>query len=243
MKTKIMTWLLATTTLASCFTDTIGTGNDGGHGSDTATSDVVGEGVEIPFARACARLHGECAAVCDNVFFVCYESVSTCTREWTADHLQDYAFPVVDEDLVAKCAKQVDRQPCTDLRPDTIECDYAVVESCPDDADDYGAPYSPLSAHPVQIGDRLDLDLCDNVDEFFSVHVEAGTALEIVHEDDGPRLYRDMMRLQTNASGDTVIEWVGIENPVPVTGEYVLVVSASARSHRQLRVVVHDDGD
>lgn len=198
-----------------------GADDDAGLG-DPGDTDVI----EAPFAEACARLHGECAPVCDNVFVECYDDVATCTEQWTRDYLADYDAALVDPVRVAACAAQVDAQSCTDLEPDTAECEYAVVEMCPDDDDGHGAVYSPFAPGRVELGVPLEVRLCPGVEEFFAITLEAGTMLELVQSKNGPHVFSDLVRMTTVPSGDALLVRAGLDAPVVEAGEYLLALGA-----------------
>jgi hypothetical protein len=227
---------LAVTTGLACAADGEATGSAGasaGASGDGADGDAGlgdpgdADGIEAPFAEACARLHGECAPVCDNVFVECYDDVATCTEQWTRDYLADYEAPLVDPVRVAACAAQVDAQSCTDLEPDTVECEYAVVEGCPDDDDGHGAVYSPFTPGRVQLGVPLDVRLCPGVEEFFAITLEAGTTLELVQPEGGPHVFTDLVRMSTAAGGEALLVRAGLDTPVVEAGEYLLAVDAA----------------
>lgn len=225
---------LAATTGLACGADGDATESEGasagasdGDDGDAGLGDPgdVG-GIEAPFAEACARLHGECAPVCDNVFVECYDDVATCTEQWTRDYLGDYDAPLVDPVRVAACAAQVGGQSCTDLEPDTVECEYAVVEGCPDDDDGHGAVYSPFTPGRVELGVPLAVRLCPGVEEFFAITLETGATLELVLPDDGPHVFVDLVRMSAVPSGDALLVREDLDTPVVEAGEYLLALDA-----------------
>lgn len=241
MMRSILACLLTCVAMAACSLDETSAG--AGMSGDPLVSPSDERGVKAPFARACARLHGECSDVCDNLFVECYGDAATCTEQWTAEYLEDYRFPLVDESLLADCAAQVDRQACTELEPDSVACEFAIVESCPEDTDVYGANYSPFSAHPVQLGDELQVHLCDSVPEFFSLTLQGGTELEILEEGDRSSAYGELLRFSTNAAGDVISERSSLSDPVPVDGEYVLAIDASVRGDRRLTIATRTEDE
>lgn len=234
MKQLSMAWGLAICMIAGCDTTM-----DQGEGSDQPTPlttvDEIDDARE-PFARACARLHGECSAVCDNVLVECYDTAATCTEQWYADYLEDYRFPLVDPALVAECAAQVDRRRCTDLRPDTAACEYAIVDSCHDDRDDFEAPYSPFWAVDVELERPLSIHLCADVPEYYAVELSAGDTLVLVElvENEGPHLWSDLLRRTEDAAGNTFFEEYHLGEPVPLDGEYIVVLDAWDRSDHEV---------
>jgi hypothetical protein len=201
--------------------------------ADDATRAAVG--------RVCARLHGDCADVCDNLFVECYGDVSQCTQQWTADYLEDFTFPIVDEDLAVQCAAQIDDQACTDLEPDTLECEFAIVESCPGDDDGYGAPYSPFRAADLPASGSVELMLCEDVTEYFRVTLAQGQSVRVTALDpeaDAPWI--DLSRL-VGGGGTTKLEEVEgylssdgdeLSAPAPLPGEYLLSVRSSQGTRR-----------
>lgn len=207
-------------------TDASASASDGADGDAGLGEPADADAVEAPFARACARLHDECAPVCDNVFVECYDDVATCTEQWTRDYLADYDAPIVDPARVAACAAQVDTQSCTDLEPDTVECEYAVVEGCPGDDDAHGAVYSPYAPGRIALGVPLDVHLCPGVEEFYAITLEAGATLELVLPEDGPPVFADLVRMSTVPSGDSLLVREGLDTPVVEPGEYLLALDA-----------------
>jgi hypothetical protein len=196
------------------------------------------EGVDGVFALACERLHGECSSVCDNVFVECYDDVDTCTEQWRLDYLADYAAPIVDEELVQRCAAQVDEQSCTDLRPDTVECDYSIVDSCVGDADAHGAIYSPFSPGVARVGDVIEVELCAWVEEYFAIELEAGAILDAVADDDVlvPG-FIERVEMVTTPDGDTVIERSNLDTPAAHDGTYLLAVESGMAGSFRFSVV------
>ncbi len=210
-----------------------------GDGMAEAPQDLDDEhGAKAPVARACARMHGECSAICDNVWAECYDDVATCTEQWYADYLEEFDAPMVDAALVSRCAEQVEAQPCTNLEPDTAECDYAVVERCLEDTDDYGTPYSPFWAHPVQAGELLEPHLCAYIEEYYAIELRAGDVLDVERSGQGPAMFEHLLRMTTNTEGDALLERIDTGNPVPLDGTYVLVIESFERSQPMLELVL-----
>lgn len=192
------------------------------HGEGGASS---GGGVDSVFARACERLHGDCSSVCDNPFFECYEDVATCTEQWRLDYLSDYAAPLVDDERVARCGAQVDEQACTDLRPDTPECEFAIVERCVGDGDAYGAIYSPFTPGSAVLGETIELQLCQSIEEFFAIELEQGATLEVIGDDSTPQpSFIDRIEMVTTEDGDVVIERSDLDTPTAHAGTYLIGV-------------------
>ena len=200
----------------------------------------VDDATRAAVAHACARLHGDCADVCDNIFVECYADVGQCVQQWTADYLEDFAFPIVDRDLAAQCAAQIDEQACTDLRPDTLECEYAIVESCPGDDDGFGAPYSPFRAASLPGSGSFELMLCEDVTEYFRLQLSQGQRVRVTaldEEADAPAL--ELHRLVGGAATkledlERYIDPDGDEASAaaPLAGEYLLSVRASSGTQR-----------
>jgi len=229
--------------LAACGFEDPPQAGAGHHDEGQGAGDVDdSDAASAPFARACRRLHGECSALCDNVLVECYDDVATCTEQWKAEYLEDYGSPRLDEELAAECADQVDRQSCTDLYPDTAACDYALVDTCPDDSDAYGAPYSPFTAHPIALGEALDLDLCDGVAEHFVLSLAAGTKIELESPTGESMPFSDLLLMGSNADGDATVERISVYAAMPKDGDYVLELEASGRGRYHVTVAVDDDG-
>lgn len=214
--------------------------DDDGNGDGASASPTGGDITEAPFARACERLHDECASVCDNVFIECYEDVDTCTEQWTRDYLADYQVPVVDEVLVALCTEQVDAQSCTSLRPDTTECDFAVVEGCVADDDGHGANYSPFHPGEARVGEPVDLHMCEWVEEYFAITLVAGTSLEIESNDEANGLLVELLELSTAPSGDTLMSRTSLGTPVSRDGTYLIAIESANAGDYRFTVVAAD---
>ena len=198
---------------------------------------------EEPFQRACARLHGECASVCSSPFLECYADAGTCASQWEADFLADFDDPLLDAVRMRRCAEQVDEQSCTDLEPDTLECDYAILESCPGDRDALGQPYSPFLASPVPTDVEFRIEVCPSVEEFVAVELDRGAVLEIQRPDDAPSSFFRLLQLLPDSRGDAVLHEYPIEQPVPEDGVYLVSILASDRTDQQLRLVPTYPGD
>lgn len=206
---------------------------------DTGAVTPVGDAddaTRAAVAHACARLHGDCADVCDNIFVECYADVDQCVDQWSADYLEDFRFPIVDRDLAAQCAAQIESQACTDLRPDTLECEYAIVESCPGDDDGFGTPYSPFRAASLSASGTYEVMLCDDVTEYFRVQLAQGQRVRVTaldEEADAPGL--ELHRLVGGAGSSKLEDLEQYIDPdgdepsaaAPLAGEYLL----SVRSH------------
>lgn len=230
-----------------CFAEDAVDDVSAGHGGSAhAGSDASGgggpyEGVDGVFARACERLHGECASVCDNLFFECYDDVATCTEQWKAEYLSDYVDPIVDDALVELCSAQVDDAACTDLRPDTAECEYAIVDGCVGDADAHGAIYSPFTPGAAQVGAPIEVELCEWVEEYFAIELEAGATLELTADDTTQMPgFVDRLELVTTNDGDTVIERSSLDTPTAHAGTYLLAVETAMPGSYRFTVVPRD---
>ncbi len=191
---------------------------------------------EAPFERACARLHGECSSVCDNLFFECYGDASTCAEQWAAEYFDGFDDPLVDPARLRQCADQVDEQACTSLRPDSVECDYAVFESCVGDRDAWGSPYSPFEPAALVPGTTFTVDLCAHVEEFFEVELSAGQAVDVEWGDDNA--FVRVLQLRSNAHGHTVMTEYDEGDPVPQDGTYVVGLESFDRTQVSVTVVV-----
>ncbi len=239
-------WILplaiaCTPALACGADDDVSSGSASGaeSGEDDAGLGEPGDldGAQAPFAEACERLHDECAPVCDNVFVECYDDVATCTEQWTLDYLGDYDEPLIDPVRVAACAAQVDAQSCTDLEPDTVECEFAVVESCIGDSDAHGAVYSPFTPGVAQLDLPLDVHLCGGVREYFAITLEADMILELVQPDDTPGVFAELLSRATNAQGDAVLTTTSLSTPVSDTGEYLLGLDTGQTGNYTITIV------
>jgi|GEM_PF-1919166 len=138
----------------------------------TEDADRFDEAAGWVAAAVCSRLHGNCADNCDNPFVYCGDSEADCRAQ--------YALSFVDDDhthvnlaQAAVCAEQVLEQSCLDLDPDSVACDLALIEGCPDDADGV-FNYLPELAETLTLPATLSLDLCDDVGEFYLVQVPSG---------------------------------------------------------------------
>lgn len=214
-------------------------GSSGGSAGGGPVDIDEADGTDAPFARACARLHGECAPVCDNPFVECYDDPQTCTQQWKAEYLEDFDFPMADPVRLARCAEQVERSACTDIEPDTVECEFAVVEQCPDDLDAH-RPYSPFWAQRIAMGDTLRVHLCEDVVEYYVVSLQAGERIAVEVPDDAPSLSIDLLRLTATDAGDAVLEELGLDIPVPLAGDYIVALEAFERGDHDVTVQLAD---
>jgi hypothetical protein len=189
-----------------------------------------------PFVTACRRLHDECSGLCDNLFFECYADASTCATQWEAEFFDGFDDPLVDDAAMARCAEQVETAACTSIQPDTLECDYAIVDACTGDRDAFGAPYSPLSPAVVELGEWLTLDLCAGVEEFYAVELPAGRVLEIEEGEDGPNLGYDLYQVLENGAGDAVLHEFDAYQPIPADGVYLVAFRPGWRVLVDLRI-------
>lgn len=237
MKAASLLVAIALSQIACFAEDGVGTKANANDPDDEDDAPIEG-GVDGVFARACERLHGECSSVCDNPFFECYDDVDTCTEQWRLEYLSDYAAPIVDDALVERCGAQVDEQACTDLRPDTAECDYSIVESCVGDADAHGAIYSPFNPGVARIGETIEVELCEWVEEYFAIELEAGAVLEAVADDGTPMPgFIERVELVTTPDGDTVIERSNLDTPAAHGGTYLIAVESGMAGSFRFAVV------
>lgn len=242
MRTASLTLAIALSHVA-CFVEENAGGESNVHepGDGDSQGDggaSVEGGVEGVFARVCERLHGDCASVCDNLFFECYDDVASCTEQWQLDYLSDYTAPLVDDALVERCGAQVETQACTDLRPDTAECEYAIVESCLGDEDAHGAIYSPFSPGVAVLGEVIEVELCAWVEEYFAIELEQGATLDVIADDDAllPG-FVDILELVAAPDGDTVIERSSLGTATAHGGTYVLAVESGESGSFRFAVV------
>jgi hypothetical protein len=212
--------------------DSDGTG--GGAGDPLDDSDA-----HAPFVRACSRLHGECSAVCDNLLVECYDDVATCATQWQADYTEDFRYPLVVDGLLSECAAQVDRAACTDIEPDTFACEFAIVDSCPDDADGDATPYSPVWAVPLAVGTPVRIFLCADVPEYYEVELAAGQSIELEMDESAPRRpFARLMLLSTDARGEIVADEFSPGTPVPEDGTYIMLIDTIARGDYAFTIAV-----
>lgn len=174
-------------------------------------------------AAACARLHAECAYVCANPFARCGDSAAQCTADSVASYVDALDYPVVDASLVARCKLDIGRAACTDIPPDTVACDEALVEGCPADHDSLGTPYSHLAAPTLgAVPSELVLHLCDGVAEWFAVPLARGQALTLRAREAEPSFGQLWTELALVGPGDDTptllasesMAWQG-EDPTP----------------------------
>lgn len=195
-----------------------------------------------PFVNACTRLHGECSGLCDNLFFECYANVSTCATQWEAEFFDGFDDPRVDDTAMARCAEQVETAACTSIQPDTLECDYAIVDACTGDRDGFGAPYSPLTPAAVPLGEWVSIDLCADVEEFYAVELLADHVLEVEEPEDGPNLNYRLYQVLENGAGDAVLHEFDEDDPVPADGVYLVGFEPSWRVLADVRFVAVEAG-
>jgi hypothetical protein len=158
---------------------------------------------------------------------------------WTADYLEDYDFPLFDPVLASQCAAQIEAAPCTDLRPDTLECEHAVVEGCPGDDDGHGAPYSPFHPAHIDANGALSVRLCEDVREYFALELAQGERLSVTDPEDS-NLRIELYRLIASSRGDAVLEEVidyfddggQPSAPMPDDGLYLLMFRSGSRTGR-----------
>jgi hypothetical protein len=186
--------------------------------------------------RGCARVHGECSAICDNPFVECFASVDACADAWAADYVEDFDFPLLDPVLAANCAAQVDVASCNDVSPDTLECEYALVESCPGDGDDLGSPYSPFRAAAIASNGTVTVHLCEDVEEYYAVYLEEGDSLSVTSD---RSLGLELYRLIASSRGEAVLEMISYVNPdgdatpaIASSGVYLLEARSGSATAR-----------
>lgn len=159
------------------------------------------EAAEIATRAGCARLWSDCNSRCMDDFVYCGGSEDQCVHDYAKNAVEDLIYPVYSTELAEKCAQQLEERSCIDLDPDSPECEAAVLEGCPNDQDGYGAPYSWLSAAPIEmLPATLRPHLCSGADEWFAIHLEAGELAQL------------------GVVGGTGQAWVGLYQPVGVPG-------------------------
>ena len=238
MSRRTSWWVVAALT-AGCASE-VGPAGPMGTSGWTPTDDV--EAVVAQAARrGCARLEADCSHLCESVFASCHPSTDACVREETREHLEHYVWPAADPERAAQCAAQIEVAPCSDLTPDTLECEYAVFETCPEDDDGFGANQSPFHPAPLALGETHVMRLCESVPEFFAVELAAGQRLVVTaHTEDDERVSLDLWRLVATRAGGATLEEVsghfgadGDETaPMPDDGIYLLEVDAYSRGGR-----------
>lgn len=210
-----------------------------GDAASTPSSDVRAAVAEAA-RRGCARLQSDCAHLCEGPFARCHPTLEACVAEETAEYLDDYASPVVDPVLAAQCAAQIEAAPCSDLTPDTLECEYAVVETCASSEDDpFGLNHSPFTPAPLELDQTHVLRLCTDAPEFYAIELEAGGRLSVTGvEEHDERVGLTLFRLLATRTGEAMLEDMSgyfaadgdLTAPVPEAGTYLLEVDASSRS-------------
>ncbi len=217
-----------------------------GAGSPNVFSDeasTVEVTIEDVIAKGCSRFYADCAYLCDNIWYSCAPSQGQCVTEEYASRVDEFDHPVVNAALAATCGDQILDAACTDIPPDTLECDYAVVEGCAVDADPYGNNYSFLGAWEVTTRTTsIPIDLCDDVEEWFAFDLAVGEVLRVTTHDPEPsagnlrfRLYQDLSILgaEPDKLGSETSSWDGsVEElgPVDTAGRYYLSVEISGRA-------------
>ncbi|MCR9163825.1 MAG: hypothetical protein ACE37F_01065 [Nannocystaceae bacterium] len=182
-------------------------------------------------------MHGECSSVCDSPFLECFDDARTCAQQWEADFFSGYDDPLVDDGLMRRCAEQVEAQSCLDLEPDSLECEFALVESCTGDRDEHGQPYSPFSAVPLAFGVPYDFDLCDGVSEFYALPMSAGTVLSSNDLGGADSVSVRLYELLETSDGDSVLHEHDSDTAVAQDGTYIVELEAYDRTAARLQFV------
>lgn len=207
---------------------------------DGATPGAPVSGGYDPAVRACTRLHGECRQACEGLWgYDCYDDVPSCVENYTIDYTPSFDDPMIDEERARRCGEQVEQQPCDWLEPDSLECEFSIVERCADDGDALGRPYSPFLATDVKPGAEVVIDLCPGVPEFFALQLEAGTRLDVHRTDEGRVASAELHRLETTSSGEAVLQEYRLDEPVPEAGEYLVRLKSSYRVVQAVMFAVH----
>lgn len=129
----------------------------------------------------CHRLFSDCASQCAALGSAfCPSSEPTCVADEARRSTDRYAYPMASDGLAAGCAAQLGSASCSDLSPDSVECDSWLVNGCPNDDDGFGTPYSALNAAPLPVGPAAFSPLfCEHVVEYFSVDLDAGEGISL----------------------------------------------------------------
>ncbi|MEM6991134.1 MAG: hypothetical protein AAF721_11570 [Myxococcota bacterium] len=210
------------------------------------------DGAPQPWAAVqigCQRLHGECNDVCSNPFVNCYENAEVCAEQFTADYIKDYTFPVLDADLAARCAAQVIDQPCLDLEPDTLECNYAVHEGCVGDDDGHGTTSSPFRPGRLTLGQADSVYLCASVEEFYELELRQGQGVSVhASNAESSSLSASLHRLVPVSSDrvqlESIVSYIDINDddddlePVPSDGTYLLSLRSTSNT-RRVALTIH----
>ena len=191
-----------------------------------------------PFSIGCARLHGECSSICDSPFLECYANASVCAMQWEAEFFDDFDDPLVDSTRMSRCADQVRDAACTSIEPDTLECEFAIVDACTGDRDALGQPYSPFSPATVVAGEAFSIDLCGGISEFLAVELEAGDVVHLEEPEEGPNVFVSLHQMLETGSGDAVLHSLDEDQPVPEAGVYLVELQTVQRGVLDVRLAV-----
>jgi hypothetical protein len=204
--------------------------------------EVAFEAEKVVYRALCERLHGDCASACSEVDFYCGGSVEECTEAYAAsavEHIFDRESRILDRNLASSCAADLAQRSCGDLK--SASCGDLLVSHCETDPLAYGRPWSGRMAKSVSLPATVDLDLCEDVRQFYRIDLSAGDQL-VMRTLDDPVLGTVYGRLYPpNATDEDLFgennalfysyyldSSEEITDPVPFTGTYYYQVEYHA---------------
>ncbi len=154
---------------------------DGGalaKGSYVPGSSEVVNAASVVGQAYCARLFSDCQSECTPGW--CGSTQQKCVEDWANTRASYMDYPMANLALAQTCAQQMSAAACATLPTNTLECQSYLVDGCPTDVDGYGAPYSIFTAAPLPMSPTsFKPMLCNNVEEFFEVALQAKDQLLI----------------------------------------------------------------
>lgn len=216
--------------------------------ADPATVDSV---LRSLTNAGCQRFQGDCAYLCDSPFYACAPTVAQCVADQTKSRLADLNYPVIDPFLGAECLTDLNNAACSDIPPDTAACNLVLLEGCPDDSDNLGAPYSWAAAAALTtLPAEFSVYLCEDVHEWLSLDLKKGDIVSMQAAEPEPsfgNLRVELLRDDPSQSEPDYLDsermnWAGDDPmtfpPVDVAGRYFLSLRPGATMALTLRVSV-----
>ncbi len=227
-----------------------------GDGSYTQGRDEAFDAAKIVGEVVCGRAHSDCSELCDIPGAICGDSRSQCVENFARAVVEDLAVPMSSDRLAQACAQQIEQRSCTDLSPDSPECDFSIVEGCGNDDDEHGYNYSWLASKTLsELPSPLNVSLCESVSEWFSFRLEANERLKIsllggtgqawvtLHAPVGaPGGRQDVDQIKAHhidalSANETEFEF----DPVPRAGAYYLELDLNRAPYGTLQLSIGSD--
>jgi hypothetical protein len=208
----------------------------------TAT-DVALETESIVYRALCERLHGDCSIACADSDFYCGASVDQCTDAYSRSAVEfifDGDPRPLDRGKAAACAAELSQKACNDLGSPSSACGELLVTHCATDPNAFARPWSGRMAESLALPVVVDLDLCDDVRQFYTFDLNAGDRLVMRTQVDPldsayGYLFPPTATEEDLANSDNYLFWSFyldsqeiITDPVPMSGRYFYTVEYNA---------------